>query len=194
MLSRQEKSSGSGKHQRRAGDLFRCLKCVLQCLLSSEHLSSAHYRAAVTHNRPHTEILFAPSPSVPLAGTRPHTIPGKDAGGCGDCWGTGPRARGGDPPSYGQGTTSASALEPALWVPARNTAAPQGARSSQLLRLLVTQNLYTKDINLHPFPWVNHFNLEPDSTDVCKMALLDSIYFCIGGNNVDWSHKNNYKT
>jgi len=41
---------------------------------------------------------------------------------------------------------------------------------------------------------VNHFNLEPGSTDVCKMASLHAIYFYIGGNNVNWSHKKNYKT
>lgn len=117
------------------------------------------------------------------------------------CWSVWPllgqpgtRAHCGEPPSYIQGMTSMSALEPALRVRAHNTAALRFAHSSQPLRLLVTQNLYTKDINLNHFLWVNHFNLEPDSTDVCKMALLDAIYFCIGGNNMDWSHKKNYKT
>lgn len=71
---------------------------------------------------------------------------------------------------------------------------PQCAQSSQPLRLLVTQNLYNKCINLNHLLWVNHSSLEPESTDVCKMALLDAIYFCIKENNVDWSHKKNYKT
>lgn len=74
------------------------------------------------------------------------------------------------------------------------TTDPQCAQSSQSLRLLVTQNLYNKYINLNHFLWVNHCRLEPDSSDVCKMALLDAIYFCIKENNVDWSHRKNYKT
>lgn len=41
---------------------------------------------------------------------------------------------------------------------------------------------------------MNYFNLESDSTNACKMALLGGIYFCIGRDNMDWSHKKNYKT
>lgn len=138
--------------------------------------------------------LSTPWPLVPLAGTRLHAVPWKDAGVCGHCWGSQGPGHVVESHLHVQDMTSVSALEPALWVTAQNAAALQRAHSSQSLRLLVTQNFYAKDINLNHFLWVNHFNLEPDNTDVCKMALLDAIYFCSGGNNVDWSHKKNYKT
>lgn len=196
MVSRQGRNSGSSKHKRRTGDVYRCLKCVLLCLLSSEPFSSVHYRAAFTHSMPHIMILAvctsAPNPSGRYKATY-HSLEGRWSGR--SLLGQpGTRARCGESPSCVQAMTSTSALEPALWVPAHNTAAPQCARNYQSLRLLVTQNLCTKGINLNHFLWVNHFNLETDSTDICKKALLDAIYFCIGGNNVDWSHKKNYKS
>lgn len=74
MLPGQVRNSGDGKHKRGRGGLYRCLKCVLLCLLSSERFISVHCGAAVVHSMPHIGILLVYT-SVPLAGTRLHTIP-----------------------------------------------------------------------------------------------------------------------
>lgn len=186
MFPREGRNSGDGKHERSTGDLYRCLKCVLLCFLSSEAFSSAHLLCTACHT---LWYLSTPWPSAHPAGSRLHTVPWKDAGLCAHCWQPETRTQRAQPPSHAQVMTRASTLEPALWVTALLTHSVHRA-----LRLLVTQNLYNKYINLNHLLWVNHSSLEPDSTDVCKMALLEAIYFCIKENNVDWSHKKNYKT
>lgn len=165
--------------------------CCFVCLpvyLSTQYATEQLLRTACSLL---WSCLSTPWPLDPLAGTRLHTIPWKDAAVCSHYWGSQrTRVHCGEPPSCVEGTL----VSFTLWVTAQNTSALRCAHRSQSLRLLVTQNLYTKDINLNHFPWVNNFNLESDSTDACKMALLDAIYFCTGEGNGDWSHKKNYKT
>lgn len=174
---------------RSTGDLYRCLKCVLLCLLSSEAFSSAHLLCSACHT---WWYLSTPWPSAHPAGTRLQPLLGRMLG----CVLPAGAAR-------DQGTLWTvtflhsgldSCIHPGTSTLGHSTADPRCAQSSQSLGLLVTQNLFNKYINLNHLPWVNHSSLEPDSTDVCKMALLDAIYFCIKENNVVWSHKKNYKT
>lgn len=60
-----------------------------------------------------------------------------------------------------------------------------------LIKLIFCKWMSKKMSKLIFCKWI--VELDPASTDVCKVVLLDSIYFFIGEDNVGWSHKNNYK-
>jgi len=88
MFSRQGRDSGDGKHKGRTGEIYRCLKCMLLCFAVNLSAQSTTEQPLRTACPTLWSCLSTPWPLVPLAATRLHTIPCKDAGVCGHCWGS----------------------------------------------------------------------------------------------------------